>query len=587
MTHISARRIIDIPVVRDHEGVLMKRKIRVLSVCFALTVSLAFFIAAPTTSVAANPVNITGATNVAAIQTEIQDEINAFAVGGGTVEVIGTFTGADDTLEFYIPDGVKVIWYADYAGAAEDLIYVRGSGAGVFEVADGVILNAYSSASTTATAINTDNVSLLVTGSDVRVEATGTGGAAIYSGSDEAWILDGTLTSSGDGSYTLFSYAGDLHISGNATVVSNGLNSIAVYNRVGDIYLESGGRVISTGNDSYAIRTDESGVIWVTGGGISVYGERSFGIYSQTGLVFLDCQVYGGLILVASNDSKAVYSHSGGIVVEYIEIAISGDRCLGILTDYAMLSMNGGTILATGVGSRGVHVNYGAAYLRDVKIYVTGDSGTGIEIFNGYAELTGSTRIDTPGSNSVAVQITGSGSAMVVTQQSFISATASDSYALRVAPMGSGAIVYLEGVANGAIEVAGDYGIIIEVDTLDVPGDRHGTSVGLTPVAIGIETIDIVDYYWDTENYPSGPPVVPPFAIILVEDVFPGNNYMYYWSIVVAADATQGTNPGAVPASTTTPATGDNLFGNVVFALLASALLGGASLTFRRLRRQD
>ncbi|GHU36685.1 hypothetical protein FACS1894105_07460 [Clostridia bacterium] len=88
--------------------------------------------------------------SVADIQAALQDKIDTIALldaGGGTVTVTGSKTDADATLELVIPEGVTVVWYADYSGADDftgTLIKINaGSGeeldVGTFHVAGGII----------------------------------------------------------------------------------------------------------------------------------------------------------------------------------------------------------------------------------------------------------------------------------------------------------------------------------------------------------------------------------------------------------------------------------------------------------------
>ncbi|MDR2956657.1 MAG: hypothetical protein LBU61_00560, partial [Coriobacteriales bacterium] len=136
--------------------------------------AIALFMILPTNAHASNPVDITGATSVADIKAEIQDEIDAIADTGGSVVVEGTFTGADAILELVIPADVRVTWNAEYEGEVLTLIYLNGQGS--FEVVEGKITNTMdrdSGSDYIPSVIFSQSPSLIISGGEVL--ATGSG----------------------------------------------------------------------------------------------------------------------------------------------------------------------------------------------------------------------------------------------------------------------------------------------------------------------------------------------------------------------------------------------------------------------------
>jgi hypothetical protein len=167
----------------------------VVLVILSMVLLLCSAIITTTVLAADQTVNIAQSDTVAEIQTKIQAAISA-AGGSGTVTVSGSKSGVDATLTLDIPVGVKVVWKADYVGAAENLI--RMLGGGTFEAAGGRIENATPVGLVQAAsyAIRADNGYVAVSGG--TVSASGKGGRAISTDSGDVTVTGGSVTV-GDG----------------------------------------------------------------------------------------------------------------------------------------------------------------------------------------------------------------------------------------------------------------------------------------------------------------------------------------------------------------------------------------------------
>ncbi|MDR1328957.1 MAG: hypothetical protein LBK23_05085, partial [Oscillospiraceae bacterium] len=142
------------------------------------TVLTLFFVFSLATNAENSPVSIESK-NVSTIQTDIQNAINS-AESGGIVTVTGSKTGADATLNLSIPEGVTVLWQAEYA---DNGLFTSGlislSGAGTFEVGAGGSISSSSSRSSNSINIYSQSNNITITVSDAGKVQT-TGDCAIY-----------------------------------------------------------------------------------------------------------------------------------------------------------------------------------------------------------------------------------------------------------------------------------------------------------------------------------------------------------------------------------------------------------------------
>ena len=569
----------------------MMKKTGALSVFVTAMLAAMLFVGAPSTAFAASTVDILGAPDVATIQADIQDAIDAEALaGGGEVTVIGEFYTADANLNLEIPQGVTLIWKAVYYGNAARLIDLGDNGtatAGTFAVQDYRIENGEALGIT----VYSTNTTILVSGG--AVAATGVSGIAIRNESALTQVTGGMVGSSGigtmgDESVGIASISGNIAVSGSGRVVASGDRGIAIRNTTGNVYVGTGGTVSTSAENCVAIRMYDSGLlapgaIAIDGGTIETTGDGSEGIYSEANTI----AIASGSIMVGGSSSRGINTHMGNVYIEDVDIEVTKGGSIGIYTNSGLVGMIGGSFSITGDGSTAIQTNTADVYLIDVTLACTGDYATGVEIYYGFLATDGATTITAGGANSVAVQVAGNGSAIIQGGPASVSTTGIDSFALRISELGSGVIAYLAGTVSGAIEVASSgsdasFGVIIEVDSLEISAERNGTKDGLAIKAIGVdtETGADFDYYWDTENYSD--PSENLLAVIKVVSVSPEQDYDLLWAdVFVPAGGDDGDDEDAL-GTTVTPRTGDSLLVLAMVALLCAAMSGGSLFAWSR-----
>ena len=311
---------------------------KVLSALLALAMVFGLSAAIPMTISAANTdVAIAAGDSVAAIQTKIQNAINA-AGSGDTITVTGSKTGTTERLTLDIPSSKRVIWKAEYTGML-DLSsgpLITRSGNGTFEIAAGAYIrnngNGY------ATGCNNSGANIVVSG--------------------------GTISAAG---YCLHSVISDINISGGSVegIISTYGTSITI----------SGGTVTYTGGSIFHMYNSGSQIA-ISGGTVSAGGISGV-IGCSSGSSGVVINITGGTLEATAPGGKAIYTTqdnakiniSGGTVSavdgyainstgKSAEITVSGSGTVTAPGDVIFISgadttvnVSGGTISATGTGT--------------------------------------------------------------------------------------------------------------------------------------------------------------------------------------------------------------------------------------------
>jgi len=280
-----------------------------LSALLALFMMAGVIAVEPITTSAANTnITIAQVDTVAEIQTRIQNAIDGTSSGGGTVTVAGGKTDVDDYLILTIPNGVKVIWEANYIGNYHNMIYLYGDtatydGTGTFEVAAGGMIK---SQADNGEVIDSDHtVDIIVSGG--TVETTGSNSHAISSVGGDITVSGGAVKATGTNSFAVYSYKSNITVSGgeiSATV--DGLIGAAVFSDEGDVTV-SGGTLTIVGTEP----DDESeisciaitdGKVTINGGTVNATGDGIGAIYAFRSTVIIT----GGSVKAIGTDSYAI-----------------------------------------------------------------------------------------------------------------------------------------------------------------------------------------------------------------------------------------------------------------------------------------
>ncbi|MCL2672468.1 MAG: dockerin type I domain-containing protein [Clostridiales bacterium] len=192
--------------------------------------------------------------------------------------------------------------------------------------------------------------------------------------------------------------------------------------------------------------------------------------------------VSGGTISTTGEDGIAVYSSKNVTVSGNALIRASGASAYAIYSD--RITIQGGTVETTGEGAYVLYANDNVAEITGGTIRATGDYSHVVHNSSGNIIMTGGT-VEVAGKDSIGFY----GNAAVMGGS--IDVTGEDSYAIYSFNY---IAAYLAGSCNGDFGFApyDEAGVIVEVDSLTIPTDRHGTAEGLTviPGSYGIATWD-------------------------------------------------------------------------------------------------
>jgi len=379
-----------------------------------------------------NTVNITNK-SINAIERLLEAALGAH----DTVNVTGSKTAANDSLEINIPDGKSLVWAAEYKGTILNLISLTGNG--TFEVTTGGTVSATGSYGTALsatgggatvtlsgdatisgrTAINTaGSVEIKDT---ATVSATDSGTAIFATGGGATVTVSGDATISGR---TAINTAGSVEIKDTAEVSAPGDKGIAIYTtgedanvtiHGGTVRTTTGAAIYATGGNAGVmvrggtVRATTGAAIYTTGedanvtvSGGTVSASDSIGIAIYAAGAVSNVTVSGGMVS-ATGGGTAIFATGGGATV-----TVSGDATISgrtaILTAGSVLVKDNGTV-SGGTGS------------DDIAIYATGGGST--VTVSGDATISGTTAINTAGSveikDTATVSATDRGTAIFAT----------------------------------------------------------------------------------------------------------------------------------------------------------------------------
>ncbi|MDR1328324.1 MAG: S-layer homology domain-containing protein, partial [Oscillospiraceae bacterium] len=228
------------------------------------------------------------------IENNIQTAINsAKSSGADTVTVTGSKTGVSDgnSLELTIPEGVKVLWQAEYA---DNGLFTSGlislSGAGTFEVGEGGSISSSSSRNSNSINIYSLSIHITVTVSDAGKVQT-TGDCAIYT--------KGTVLVTG----------GEVSATSGTAIIPSG-STVTV----------SGGSVSAmTGK---AIVANQNSAVTVIGGLVFAYGSDITGI--------------GNVIQLGGNASDFTGASGTGVIIAWNQGEDTTTYVSGTTTDITL-----------------------------------------------------------------------------------------------------------------------------------------------------------------------------------------------------------------------------------------------------------
>jgi len=364
-----------------------------------------------------NTVNITNK-SINAIERLLEAALGAH----DTVNVTGSKTAANDSLEINIPDGKSLVWAAEYKGTILNLISLTGNG--TFEVTTGGTVSATGSYGTALsatgggatvtlsgdatisgrTAINTagsveikDTATVSATDRGTAIFATGGGATVTVSGdatisgttairtAGSVLVKDNGTVSGGTGSYDIAIYAtgggSTVTVSGDATI--SGRTAIST---AGSVLVKDSGTVSATGSYGIAIfATGGGSTVTVSGGTVTGagagYDNPVIYMYgTPINAATVNVTVSGsGKVEATANNGVAINTGGSAEIKDSGTVSASGSSGCAILATGASstVTVSGGTVFASRkdiIGSTGV------LYFPNSSVGFTAPTGTGTVI---------------------------------------------------------------------------------------------------------------------------------------------------------------------------------------------------------------
>jgi len=500
------------------------------------------------TTAADYPVEILRSNNVAQNQTLIQ---NAIARAGSGDTVIVTSDGiitAAGALSFNIPNGVIVVWKANYTGTASPLIDLTGNG--TFDVSTGGVISNTSTSSYTA----------------LRANASDSGAGIDIIVSDGAVQASLGTAIEGAGASTTVTVTGNGIVSNSAT--NNLRPVINMTNAAGtgqNVTVEDDGEVsakaTSTGAYGYSIQT--YGEVLVSGGVVSTLGYYGRGI----NLV--------GINSVATVTGGTVYAAGAS------GVAISTATTPGVVVTNASVVIDGGLVYATtGMAIRTTGIKSSVTITDGLVIaYGTTIAGNNNVVFTQNNAAAGFTANSVTGTGMV-IAWSGAAKDMEYEKGSFANIVFMPAGVSSITavwdnhPPGNDGIRYANGINSGFIGFGDDleYFYPVNVVTTGAPPATYTITSYSPPVPT-------------TPGFTNGSGTVQPASVTVSEGdnvtftfTPDPNNYVYDvdWYIV-GNPVTSAKSLGPV-SSWTFPEVSDNLVVRVFFARAAAG--GNTILTF-------
>ncbi|MCL2632377.1 MAG: hypothetical protein FWD45_04760 [Coriobacteriia bacterium] len=296
----------------------MKSRAKLLSVVISVAAAMSLCFGVVGQAFAANyDVDITGmnagqAEN--AIDAAIADA-DTDSDAASTVTVIGVATGIAASIVIDIPDGVTVIWKAEYSGDVVPSALVSLAGEGVFRIESGKIENSNNTAAITL-GHSDGAVGVVVAGGSVIASAPI---AIAIIGFNDVVVSSGTVSASSPNGYAA------------GIVINDGWVTV------------SGGTVSaeSDGNGPIAINAaDGNAVINITGGTVTADGDEAAALL--VGYRF--ARVVGGSVTATGDASAAIVIQNEGGAAAYLSGLVTGDLRInlyyGVIVEASVWNIN-------------------------------------------------------------------------------------------------------------------------------------------------------------------------------------------------------------------------------------------------------
>jgi hypothetical protein len=316
----------------------------------------------------------------------------------------------------------------------------------------------------------------------------------------------------------------------------------------------SGGSILNTNQSkAFCIHSEGEGSFEMTGGTIMSSGSDNSGISCAAVYYFYgDMTVSGGTISTESSlrFAIAIYASSGDLVISGGTISSTGERGRTIHTLFGHVTITGGTVTSDGLESVCI-IARGGLTMSGGEVAASGEYSFAIRSPFLDVIITDGT-VSASGKESIAVFMGDNGSVplpivpVLAITGGIVKASGEDSNAIS-AHMNGSLAVYLKGTISGGTNlIRVNTGVIVEVDTLDIPDSYNDTSDGITVIRGALFGLE--DFVWITTGD------VPVLSI--------GGEYFVDWAgagaLVSAAPIAGVTSPVALatPSTAITDGTG-------------------------------
>jgi hypothetical protein len=289
---------------------------------------------------------------------------NALSNAASKVRIVGTVSGATETLVLDIGAGQEVLWAATYTSTASNAIHAGSTGTFTL-TSDGSVTNSANSANairSTGATVNMNGGSINVSGDTsygIRVSDSTlnmNGGTITASGTGGRGISAGNLS---NGGATVNMNGGTINVS--SGVATNGNHGSGIYAQSSSTVNMNGGTVTASGYSSYGIHAESGSTVNMDGGAIAASGTGDYyGVYAE-GTVM---NMTGGTITVSNTNGNGIYAAdaadvniSGG----HIAVSRAGSEGIFATGEGTTVDITGGTFLATQQNAKAFYVSTNAA----------------------------------------------------------------------------------------------------------------------------------------------------------------------------------------------------------------------------------
>ena len=403
-----------------------------------------------------NTVNITNK-SINAIERLLEAALGAH----DTVNVTGSKTAANDSLEINIPDGKSLVWAAEYKGTILNLISLTGNG--TFEVTTGGTVSATGSYGTALSATG-GGATVTLSG-----DATISGRTAINTAGSVEIKDTAEVSAPGDTGFAIYTtgedanvtiHGGTVRTTTGAAIYATGGNA-GVMVRGGTVRATTGAAIYTTGEDANVTvsggtvsATDRGTAIFATGGGATVTVSGDATISGRMAINTEGCVKIKDTATVSATGSTgiAISATGGGANVTVSGGTVSASDSTGIAI-YAAgavsnVTVSGGMVSATGGGTAIFATGGGATVTVSGDATISGwmaINTAGSVLVKDNGTVSGGT-----GSDDIAIYATGGGSTVTVSGDATISG--------RTAISTAGSVLVKD---SGTVSATGSYGIAI------------------------------------------------------------------------------------------------------------------------------